>query len=67
MGDGDLEELATALSIPDDELAAIQSKFKKKDAQAHQLLLKWHSETKGTKQRLCEILAATGYHQAAKE
>ena len=67
MGDGDLEELAIALCISDDELAAIQSKFKKKEAQAHQLLLKWRKRTNGSKQMLSEILAATGYHEAVKE
>ena len=67
MGDGDLAELAIALCIPDDELAIIQSKFKKKEAQAHQLLYKWHRETNGSKQRLCEILVVAGYAAAAKE
>ena len=67
MGDRDLEELASALCVSDDDLATIQSKFKKKEAQAHQLLYKWHNETKGSKQRLCEILSVTGYHEAAKE
>ena len=67
MGDGNLEELASILCVSDDDLATIQSKFKKKEAQAYQLLYKWHKETNGNKQRLCEILAATGYHEAAKE
>ena len=67
MGDGDLEELASALCISDDDLAAIQSKFKKKEAQARQLLYKWRKITEGSKQRLCEILMATGYRKAAKE
>ena len=66
MRDGDLEELASALSISDDDLANIQSRFKKKDSQAHQLLSKWHSETKGSKQKLCGILRATEYQEAAK-
>ena len=67
MGEGDLEELASALNISDDDLATIRSKFKKKESQAHQLLRKWHSETEGSRQRLIEILTATEYHQAAKQ
>ena len=66
MGDGDLEELASALSISDDELATIQSKFKKKQSQANQVLRKWHTETKGSKQQLFGILKAAGYLEAAK-
>ena len=66
MGDGNLEELASTLCVSDKRLATIQSKFKKKEAQAQQLLYKWHRDTKGSKQQLCEILAATGYNEAAK-
>ena len=65
MGDGDLETLACALGVSDDDLASIQSKFKKQEAQACQLLYRWHSETNASKQRLCDILTATGYHKAA--
>ena len=67
MRDGDLEGLASALSISDDDLATIQSSFKKKETQAQQLMYKWHRGTNGSKQRLCEILAATGFQQAAME
>ena len=67
MGDGKLEELASALGITDNDFDAIRSKFKKKEAQAKQLLIKWHRETNGSKQELCEILKASGYHDAAKE
>ena len=66
MGSGDLEELACALGISDDDFATIQSRFKKKEGQAHQLLCKWHSETRGSKQKLCGILRATGYQEASK-
>ena len=65
MGDGDLEELASALRISDDDLATVQSRFKKKESQAHELLCKWHTETKGSKQQLSGILKAAGYHEAA--
>ena len=68
MRDGDLEGLAVALNISDDDLATIQSRFKKKEAQAQQLMHKWRRETNmGSKQSLCEILAATGFQQAATE
>ena len=67
MEDGDLEELASALNISDDDLVTIQSKFKMKESQAHQLLCKWRSETKGSRQRLFEILTATVYRKAAKQ
>ena len=40
MEDGDVQELASALCISDDDLATIQSKFKKKEAQVRQLLYK---------------------------
>ena len=66
MRDGDLEELAGALNISDDELTTVQSRFKNKQSQAHQLMCKWQTETNGSKQRLFEILRATGYHEAAK-
>ena len=66
MGDGNLEELASTLCVSDDDLATIQRKYKKKEAQAQQLLFKWHKVTNGNKQQLCEILAATGYSDAAK-
>ena len=64
---GNLEELASTLYISDNDLATIRSKYKKKEAQAQHLLYKWHKETNGSKQRLCEILTATGYDEAAKE
>ena len=67
MGHGDLEELASSLDITDDDFVTIQSKFKKKEAQAKQLLIKWHRETNGSKQRLCEILTECGYHEAAEK
>ena len=66
MGEGDLEELALALRVSDDDMASIQSKFKKKEGQALQLLHVWHSETNGSKQRLYGILTERGYHEAAK-
>ena len=65
MGSEDLETLASALSISDDDLANIQSKFKKKEGQAHQLFRKWHRETNGTKQDLYGILTATRYQEVA--
>ena len=66
MGEGNLEELAVALNISDDDLATVQSRFKKKEAQAYNVLFKWHSETGGSKERLVEILNAAGYEEAAK-
>ena len=67
MSIGDIEELAGALNISDDDLATIQSRFKKKETRAHRLMCNWHAETGGSKQMLVEILHATGYHEAAKQ
>lgn len=67
MSEGDIEMLACAVGVSDDELASIQSKFKKQKAQVFQLLSRWHSETNESKQTLCDILTATGYHRAVKK
>ena len=65
MCNGDFERLAGALDIPDDDLAIIQSKFRNKETQAYKLMYKWHTKTRGNKQRLVDILAMTGYEKAA--
>ena len=67
MSTGDIEELAGALNISDDDLATIQSRFKKKETQAHRLMCNWHAESGGSKQMLVEILHAIGYHEAAMQ
>ena len=64
--DGDLSELAAIISIGDEEAAAIQSRFKKPQSQALQLLRKWHSQTQGSRQALVEVLKSAAFHQAAQ-
>ena len=66
MSDGDLEELAVALNISDDDLATVQSRFKKKSAQAYNILCKWRTKTGGNKERLVETLNVAGFEEAAK-
>ena len=64
--DGNLNVLATALHIPDEEVKTIKSKFKTAQTsyQAFHLLKKWQSFGTHTKQELAEVLQGAGFPQA---
>ena len=63
---GDLSLLAAALDIPDEEMAAIKSKYKTANGQALQMLKKWQSTGTHTKQELAEILQNVDFPQASQ-
>lgn len=65
--DGNLNVLAAALNIPNEEVKIIKSKFKAAQTsyQAFHVLKKWQSSGTHTKQELAEILQGAGFPQAA--
>ena len=62
---GDLTLLAAALSISDDDMSTIRSKYKNVQGQALQMLMKWQSSGTHTRKELIECLQGTGFTQAA--
>ena len=67
--DGNLNMLATALNVPDEEVKTIKSTFKTAQTsyQAFQILKKWQLFGTHTKQELSEILQGAGFLQAVKK
>ena len=63
--DGDVTMLAAALDIPDEDMSAIKSKYKKVQAQALQMLKKWRSSGTHMRQELIDILQSTEFQTAA--